>query len=180
MDTAVLVIPGIGNSGLGHWQTLWEATDASMVRIQVADWDHPVCASWVESIDTQARSTDKSLVVVAHSLGCLAFAHWAVQCRRSIRGALLVAVPDPNGPNFPKRAKGFSDLPLLSLPCKSVVVSSEDDPYGNPEYAKSCAEAWGGEFVNIGRAGHINSASNLGIWPRGLQLLDGLRRCVSK
>jgi predicted alpha/beta hydrolase family esterase len=175
MKRAVLVIPGIGNSGPDHWQTLWEAADASMVRIQVADWDHPVCTSWVESIDSQARSTAESLVVVAHSLGCLAFIHWAAQSRRRIRGALLVAVPDPNGPNFPKQAKGFSDLPLLSLPYRSVVVSSEDDPYGSPEFAKSCADAWGSEFVSIGRAGHINSASNLGIWTQGLQLLNGLR-----
>jgi predicted alpha/beta hydrolase family esterase len=64
---------------------------------------------------------------------------------------------------------------LLSFPYRSIVVCSEDDPYGNPEYAKSRADAWGGEFVNIGRAGHINSASNLGIWTQGLQLLNGLR-----
>jgi predicted alpha/beta hydrolase family esterase len=108
MDTAVLVIPGIGKSGPGHWQTLWEAADASMVRIRMADWDYPVCASWVESIDAQAQSIDESLVVVAHSLGCLAFVHWAAQCRRSIRGALLVAVPDPNGPNFPKNSLKFA------------------------------------------------------------------------
>jgi len=175
MNPAVLVVPGIGNSGPDHWQTLWEATDASMVRIQVEDWDNPVCASWVESIDARARSTAESLVVVAHSLGCLAFVHWAAQYRRSIRGALLVAVPNPNGPNFPKQAKGFSSLPLLSLPYRSIIVSSEDDPYGNPEYAKSCADAWGGGFVNIGRAGHINATSNLGIWMQGLQFLNGLR-----
>jgi predicted alpha/beta hydrolase family esterase len=175
MNTSVLVIPGIGNSGPDHWQTLWDAADASMVRVRVNDWDHPVCASWVEVIDIQVRGAGESLVVVAHSLGCLAFVHWAAQRRRRIRGALLVAVPNPSGPNFPPQAKGFSPLPLLELPYRSIVVSSQDDPYGSPEHAKLCADAWGSRFVDIGRAEHINNASILGRWPDGLRLLEELR-----
>ena len=174
------MIPGIGNSGPDHWQTLWEAGDASMARIRVADWDHPDCASWVEAIDVDARSVAGPLVVVAHSLGCLAFAHWAARHRRTIHGALLVAVPDPGGPNFPPQAKGFSALPLQRLPYKSTIVLSEDDPYGGPEYAKLCADGWGGKFVSIGRAGHINSASNLGMWPQGLELLNQLRQTPAR
>ena len=175
MNTPVLIIPGIGNSGPDHWQTLWEAADTSMVRTRVNDWDHPACASWIKAIDAQVLSAGESLVVVAHSLGCLAFVHWAAQRRQSIRGALLVAVPDPSGPNFPPQAEGFSPLPLLKLPYRSIVVSSQDDPYGSPDYAKLCADAWGSTFVDIGRAGHINSASNLGGWPGGLRLLEELR-----
>jgi len=174
MNTPVLIIPGIGNSGPDHWQTLWEAADPLMARIRVNDWDDPVCASWINAIDVQVRSAGESLVVAAHSVGCLAFVHWAAQRRRTIRGALLVAVPDPSGPDFPP-AEGFSPLPLLKLPYISIVVSSQDDPYGSPEHAKSCADAWGSRFIDIGRAGHINSASNLGVWPVGLRLLEELR-----
>jgi predicted alpha/beta hydrolase family esterase len=147
-----------------------------MTRIRVADWDHPVCASWVESIDVLARPTAESLVVVARSLGCLAFVHWAALLRRTIWGALLVAVPNRNGPKFPEQAKGFSNLPMLTFPYRSIIVSSEDDPYGSPEYAKSCADVWGSEFVSIGRAAHINSASKLGTWPQGMRLLESLRQ----
>jgi predicted alpha/beta hydrolase family esterase len=81
---SVLIIPGIGNSGPDHWQTLWESADPSLVRIQVKDWEHPTCACWVEAIDTQARVAGESLVVAAHSVGCLAFAHWAARSRRRI------------------------------------------------------------------------------------------------
>lgn len=175
MNTAVLIIPGIGNSGPLHWQTLWEASDDSMARLKVDDWDHPVCSSWVAAIDGAVRSAKQPLVVAAHSLGCLAFVHWAAQHQRGIHGALLVALPDPNESNFPAEAEGFS-MPVRSkLPCKSVVVSSQDDPYASPEYARSCADAWGSTFVEIGRAGHINAASNLARWPAGLKLLEGLR-----
>jgi serine hydrolase len=137
--------------------------------------DHPVCSSWVAAIDAEVISAKQQLVVAAHSLGCLAFVHWAAQCQGNIHGALLVAAPDPSGPNFPSEAAGFSKPARLRLPCKSIVLSSQDDPYASPEYAKSCADAWGSTFVDIGRAGHINAASNLVHWPAGLKLLEGLR-----
>jgi uncharacterized protein len=175
VKTFVLVIPGFGNSGPSHWQTLWEAKDSSMVRIRVDDWDHPRCDSWIHAIDAQIASMGQSAVVVAHSLGCLAFVHWAAQRRRRIRGALLVAVPDPSGSNFPAQAEGFSPVPLFKLPCRSILVFSQDDPYTTAEYAKSCADVWGSTLVDIGRAGHINSASNLGGWSVGHRLLSELR-----
>ena len=175
MHASVLIIPGMGNSGPDHWQSLWEAADPSMVRIRVADWDSPACASWVEAIDAQIAGSGESQVVVAHSLGCLAIVHWAAKRRQNIRGALLVAVPNPSGPNFPTQAVGFSRLPMLKIPFRSIVVSSKDDPYGSPEFAKSCADSWGSAFVDIGPAGHINNSSNLSNWPAGLKLLNALR-----
>ena len=179
MITTVLMIPGLGNSGPDHWQTLWEAVDPSIVRIRVADWDRPVCTAWVNAIDGTLRDRGGSAVVVAHSLGCLVFAHWAAQRRPTIRGAMLVAVPDPDGPDFPREAEGFSPLPLARLPCRSIIVSSQDDPYGGPQFAKTCANVWGSTIVDIGRAGHINGASGLGRWSRGLELLNALRSSPS-
>ena len=174
MTASVLIIPGIGNSGPDHWQTLWQQADPALVRIAVDDWDNPICASWVNAIDTQLGERGES-VVAAHSVGCLAFVHWAARHKRRIRGALLVAVPDPAGPNFPPEAKGFSPIPLFKLPCRSILVASQDDPYATPEYSKSCADAWGSTLVAVGRAGHINASSNLGNWPDGLRLLSTLR-----
>jgi predicted alpha/beta hydrolase family esterase len=36
------------------------------------------------------------------------------------------------------------------------------------------AAAWGAEFVDMGAAGHINTASGFGPWPQGLILRDRL------
>lgn len=148
-----------------------------MARLRVDDWDSPTCVSWVEAIEAQVSCAAGPPVVVAHSIGCLAFAHWAAQhrSRGSIRGALLVAVPDPDGPKFPARAQGFSLMSLSKFPWPSILVSSQDDPYGSPGYARSWAAAWGSVFVDIGRAGHINGASNVGDWPDGRRLLEQLR-----
>ena len=49
--------------------------------------------------------------MVAHSLGCLALAHWMAASALPVHAALLVAVPDPHGPAFPTEATGFAPLP---------------------------------------------------------------------
>jgi len=87
---------------------------------------------------------------------------------------LLVASPNPDGPDFPKEAVGFSPLPLKPLAFPSIVVASSNDPYGSLEFAMSAATAWGSRFVNIGPAGHINSQSGLGEWNEGMSLLQQL------
>ncbi|HSU93561.1 MAG TPA: alpha/beta hydrolase, partial [Gemmatimonadaceae bacterium] len=60
------------------------------------------------------------------------------------------------------------------LPFPSIVVASTNDEYVTIERARFFANAWGSSFVNIGEAGHINSASDLGNWPRGRELLAEL------
>ncbi len=175
MSVPVLIVPGIGSSGPQHWQSIWETRNPEFRRVLQADWDHPVRSQWVEAIERAAGSTRGPAVLVAHSLGCLAFAHWALSTRLPIAGALLVAVPDPKGPQFPVEATGFFPVPLQKFAFPSVVVVSSDDPYARPRYVNRCASAWGSRLVDIGPAGHINAASALGEWREGLELLEMLR-----
>ena len=175
MSVPVFTIPGIGNSGSLHWQSIWESKNTEFVRIAQADWDHPVRSEWVAAIERTAGAVRRPAVFIAHSLGCLAFVHWALSTRLQIAGALLVAVPDPAGPQFPAEATGFALVPLQRFDFPSIVVVSSDDPYCSPEYVKRCSSAWGSRLVDIGPAGHINAASGLGEWPHGLTLLDELR-----
>jgi predicted alpha/beta hydrolase family esterase len=108
---------------------------------------------------------------VAHSLGCLLVAHWGSRFAGKIMGALLVAVPDPRGANFPTRARGFAPLPTAPLPFASIVVASTDDPYADMQFAQAHADSWGSQIINIGAKGHINAASGLDDWPQGRALL---------
>lgn len=64
---------------------------------------------------------------------------------------------------------------ITLLPFPSIVVASADDDYVTPAQARAYATAWGSEYVEIGAAGHINSASGLGAWPAGRALLERLR-----
>ena len=138
------------------------------------DWNNPVCSEWVAALEQQVSAAGPSAVLVAHSLASLVVAHWANSTALRIRGALLVAVPDPDGLAFPKEASGFSPAPPKRFPFRSIVVASTDDPYGSLDYAQRCAEHWESRFVNIGAKGHINAASGLGAWPAGVALLQEL------
>jgi uncharacterized protein len=171
----VLLVPGIGNSDPEHWQSQWETHDPSCVRVQQRDWDHPVLGDWCASLDAAIMRAGRDVVIAAHSLGCLVVAHWAAATVTAIRGALLVAVPDLDGPCVPAEITGFAPVPDATLRFPSIVVASTNDPYSTIQFAGDCAKRWGSRFINIGAAGHINSSSGLGVWPRGLALLQELR-----
>ena len=175
MHCPVLVVPGIGNSGPTHWQSIWQARQPEWHRLQVEDWDRAACDDWVSALERQVASRGKDTVIVAHSLGCLAVAHWAVRHAAQIRGALLVAVPDPAAPAYPATAAfGFSPLPAKRLLFSSTIVASSDDPYGSLGHARACAHTWGSRLVEVGPRGHLNADSALGDWPEGYRLLEKL------
>jgi predicted alpha/beta hydrolase family esterase len=176
VPATVLILPGIGNSGPQHWQSLWEQAHPEFVRVRQRDWDNPVCEEWTAAIEDAVKRAGPNVVLVAHSLACLAVAHWAAKPHSSIKAALLVAVPDAEGANFPAEASGFSITPTCRFPFQSTVVISDDDPYGWPENAERLAAAWGSRVIRIGSCGHINASSGLGAWPAGYELLDQLRR----
>jgi hypothetical protein len=176
LSAPVLILPGIGNSGPQHWQSIWQQSNPEFVRVQQRDWDNPVCEEWVAAVEQAVTRAGSDVVVVAHSLACLVVAHWAAKQHAPIKAALLVAVPDCNGPNFPKEARGFTATPTEPFAFRSVVVVSDDDPYGSPELSERLAAAWRSRVVHIGSRGHINASSGLGAWPEGYELLNQLRR----
>lgn len=145
------------------------------MRVSQRDWNKPICNEWVAGLESTLRRIDAPVVIVAHSLACLAVAHWAHAPHSLIKAALLVAVPNPDGQNFPAEAVGFSPMPKQRFSFPSIVVASTDDPYGSLAHAQACAMAWGSRLVNIGGAGHINASSGLGHWPEGYALLQQLR-----
>jgi predicted alpha/beta hydrolase family esterase len=174
------ILPGLSNSGPEHWQSQWERIDPTCRRILQAEWEEPVCADWVATLDRAVRRAAGPIVLVGHSSACALVAHWASSAEPDntarVRGALLVGPSDPAGPNYPVGPTGFAPMPRNRLPFRSTVVASADDRYVDLEQARSYAAAWGSTFVDIGVAGHINAASNLGEWPAGYSLLENLRR----
>lgn len=176
MDSPVLVLPGFGNSGPGHWQTLWEARHPAWRRVELGQWDAPVCGEWVRVLAEAVGDCAAPPILVAHSLACLLVAHWAQQSTAPIRGAFLVAIPEPDNPSFPPTARGFRPVPMQPLRFPSLVVTSANDPFGSSAFARRCALAWGSRYVDIGEAGHINSDSGIGEWPEGYSLFQELAR----
>jgi predicted alpha/beta hydrolase family esterase len=179
LEQQVLVLPGYMNSDTGHWQTRWESLHPGFRRVAMPDWDHPARDAWCRALDAAVHVAERQVVFAAHSLGCLTVAFWAAQYASAERlakvaGALLVAVPDPDGAAFPQDAGGFGPVPLAALPFASIVIASSDDPYGGVPYSQHCAQAWGSRWYEIGARGHINADSGLGDWKEGQRWLASL------
>jgi len=173
---SVLTIAGLWNSGPDHWQTFWERERADTQRVQQRDWETPKREEWVETIRAAVRAAPGPVVLAAHSLACATVVYFARDAPPAelakVRGALLVAPSDVDGPNYPPVTEGFTPMPLHRLPFKAIVVMSSDDEYVTPERAREFAEAWGAELVDAGPRGHLNSDSRLGMWPEGQRLLE--------
>ena len=174
----VLMIPGLNNSGPGHWQTLWEDKRGDCQRVDLGSWASPNRNAWVTRLDAAIRAIDGPVVLAAHSLGCIAVAWWgALQSQAygwPVTGALLVAPPDCERIETPDTIGGFGPTPRAPLPFPSILVASRDDPYIFFERAHSIGKYWGSEFVDAGHCGHINAESQLSDWHFGQSLIDRL------
>lgn len=174
MATQILIAPGYGSSGEDHWQTYWEKEDNRFVRIEQKDWFQPSADEWAETIESYIGQASGEVVVVAHSLACIALVHWAQKTRLTLKGALLVAPPDANDEKLKHVIQGFSPVPMDLLPFKSIVLASTNDPYNSIDNTERFARSWGSDFINIGPKGHINAQSMLRNWPEGRIYLSKL------
>lgn len=177
----ILTVPGLGNSGPGHWQTIWEARLPGCRRVDLGLWDDPHRNTWVNKLNLAIQLAEGPVVLAAHSLGCLAVAWWAeyeqpggpVEGGKVI-GALLVAPPDAEERPLDRRLTRFAPVPERALPFPSILVASRNDPYLTMAQARRLARRWGARLADAGEAGHINAASDLGDWAFGRLLLNTL------
>ena len=170
----VLIVPGWQNSGPQHWQSFWQEQNPGYRRIEQRDWETPKCEDWLKSIGEEVGRSAEPVVLVAHSLGCIAVVRWLLSGGaelQQVHGLLLVAPADLDRHDSPWQMKDFAPIPLRPLPRPSIVVASSNDPYLTVNRAGEFAQAWGSQFFDIGAAGHINSESGLGDWPEGKRFL---------
>lgn len=162
----VLIVPGLHNSGPGHWQTEWEKNLPHVKRIELADWSTPNLNAWIHAIET-AIADFAPTHIVAHSFGSLASAVVAAKHRSSLRGLFLVAPADPD--KFHLRHR----LPASPLTIPGVLMGSLSDPWLSWDGAQALGEQWGLPIECAGDVGHINVQSGHGEWKEGWRsLLD--------
>lgn len=166
---AVLIVPGLGNSGPGHWQTQWENAHPRFRRVVQRDWNEPDLEEWANTVDRAVRQSHVPCVLIAHSFGCLAVVRRVLNSRDGIAGALLVAPADPD-------RWRVADAAIVAEPLgvPSVLVASETDPWLDISKAQALAQRWESRFVNLGAVGHINVDSGFGRWSEGEGLLREL------
>ena len=176
MAAPILIVPGLGGSGPGHWQSLWQARLPDARRVEQADWHKPARAGWIARLDAAVAMARQPPILVAHSLSCALVACWSWVHARPVQCALLVAPADVDSDaHTPPEAHVFRPMPMKRLPFPTIVVVSRNDPYVAVDRAAAMAEAWGAELVDIGDAGHINTSAGYGEWPEGERLLQRLQ-----
>jgi predicted alpha/beta hydrolase family esterase len=173
----LLIVPGIKDSGPEHWQTLWERRHGGR-RFAPSSFAQPDAWDWVSSIEREAAALGPDILVIAHSLGCLATAHLAATSA-PFRGVVLVAPPDIEEPSFPDDARRFDELTTAPLRVPGVLLSSRDDPYATTSGSQRMAAAWGVPRIDLGPLGHVNAASGLGTWDDGWRLVTAFRAGLS-
>jgi len=171
----VLIVPGLYGSGPDQWQSHWERRHPEFKRVEQADWETPNCLDWTSVLDAAIRQQNDNVILVGHSLGSVAIAHWALRYRRKIAGALMVAPSDTEAEGFPKGTAGFAPIPTCPLEFPSIVVASTQDPYISFERIQQLASAWGSKLVALGAYGHISTADGFGPWTEGIAYLNELR-----
>jgi uncharacterized protein len=178
-EPLILILPGLGSSGPGHWQSLWEQAHGYQ-RVEQENWDQPKLADWLSNLERAVREAERDVVLVAHSLACSLVAHFAKTSPLAarVRGAFLVSPADVDSRRCtPEEVRCFSPIPLDPLPFPARVVTSSDDPFVDRERAELFAKRWGAEFIDIGRVGHINASSGIGAWPEGH---EQFRACLAE
>ena len=168
-----LSLPGYANSGPDHWQSWMETKLPNCIRIEQKSWDQPECNSWVENIQIAVEKNELSKTfIVAHSLGCIAVAHWARIHKHNIAGVMLVCPPDIENPYAELGLESFLPIPLETLPFPSLVVGSTNDHWATVTRITHFSSHWGSGLIWVENAGHINPGSGFGPWEQGLNFLE--------
>jgi predicted alpha/beta hydrolase family esterase len=176
----VLILPGLGNSGPGHWQSWLEGRLPEAHRVEQRDWAHPDRMSWTAALERSIGAQEPPVVLVGHSLGAMTIVHWASPADRRVAGALLVAPTDPESATASEASRTFSPVPMRRLPFASIVVASSDDSRVSVERSREFARAWGSRCVELPEAGHINDAAGFGPWPLAEELVAELAAAAAK
>lgn len=173
-DQPILIVPGLRNSDEQHWQSLWQNHLPNSKRIHVDDWSTPDLDKWKAGIRAELNKLDKPAVIIAHSFGTLASASIAAEFPDKVAALFLVAPADPDKFRIAQR------LPQTPLRVPGKIIASNNDPWLTDSKAAYWALQWGTDFLRLKNVGHINSESNLGLWPEGIQLLQQLLLSAKK
>jgi len=169
----VLIVPGLRGSGPAHWQSWLHAQVPGSRRVEQQDNAVADLKIWSQRVASALEVSSQPAWIVAHSFGTLATLHALEKIPERVEGILLVAPADPD--------KFGVDhlLPQRPIDIPAILVGSRNDPWLTLTKARGLARRIGASFLDLGEAGHINTESGYGPWPRGLELLRKLQAVVA-
>ncbi|MBL0729880.1 alpha/beta hydrolase [Piscinibacter sp. HJYY11] len=173
MAATIVIVPDMGGTDRRHWLMHWRSNYPDLMRVADYDAGDATCRNWVRGIEDAVASAGPRTSLVAHGLGCLAVAHWAAQTYRPIEAAMLVSIPDLAAKPFSqRRLNGFSPVPRVVLPFRTLIVASAED--GAYEHAMAHADDWDATLVLVDSISHHTAPKARHTWDEGLSLLWNL------
>lgn len=180
-DITFLIVPGLREHVVEHWQTHLQKELPRAVCVAPLQHDKLSCAARVKALDDTLAGIEGPVILVAHSAGVVTTVHWAQQHQRPIHGALLATLADMEEPmpaGYPTleqlSSNGWTPIPVTPLPFPSILAASRNDPLARFQKAQELAAAWGSRLVDLGEVGHLNPAAGFGPWPGAKALLQEL------
>ena len=160
-----VLVPGRFNSGVDHWQSIWEQTLPIWQRVTQRHWNDPDTNRLNGSLRRLLAGCKRPAVLVGHSLGALSSVCLSAEMPQQVAGVMLVA------PAEPAKFHAEDDVPCAAVGVPGLLVASHTDPFMSFARAEYWAGVWGVELIDLGEAGHINVDSGFGPWHYGLELL---------
>lgn len=180
-DADILVVPGLGHAGAGHWQHRWVEKIRTAQFVEHEDFNAPNFDAWVENLEQAIIRATRPVILVGHSLGVQNIVAVSDRLNDSkVKGAFLVSPPDVDeGYEIPEPMKAFANVSRDPLKFPSMMIASSNNPLCSPERAAEFAACWGSDFHIAGDAGQIDIASGHGPWPEGLLMFTRLMTRIS-
>ena len=175
MEQSFLILHGLGGSGPEHWQSWLNqkllAAGEKVFYPTLPEYDEPTKKVWIQTLeDTVNKITSDNITVVAHSLGCILWLHFALQKGKEINNrinrVILVAPPSPYLKHefinrfFPLPIKGKE---TIQLNYSILQIQSTNDPYCSITDSQFFRDL-GIKQLFVADKGHINIDSGFGKW----------------
>lgn len=164
----IFVVHGWGGSPRGGWHP-WlkmelEKLGCHVFNPEMPDTDAPTIEKWVSHLSKVVGVPDKETFFIGHSIGCQTILRYLETISMPVGGALFVAgwfnLENLESDKEREIAKSWIETPvdvekIQKILPKSILVISDNDPYGALEENKQKFAELGSKIVVLHNAGHI-------------------------
>lgn len=125
------------------------------------------------------NTSQRATILIVPGLRDHVEAHWQTHLQRKLsvaRSVVCVSPPEADKLSCAARVSAIqrTPVPRQTLPFRSIVAASTNDPLAAFDCVARLASDWGSELVTVGALGHLNPASGFGEWPMAEALIHTL------
>lgn len=174
VSASVLLLPGLYYSMEDHWISRWKLAYGYKC-LEHDESLQPLRGDWLVRLEDAISDEVQPVIAVAHGLGCLQLAAWAMHSKNTqkISAALLVEPTDATLPALQSRLWSWQAVARQPLPMRGVLVGCVDDFSSRLDFSQSLAKDWGTQWVDGAQCGY-SAITAKGNWQEGQELLRNL------